>query len=109
MGAVSHYHAHVYFDPADEALAGLIRRQVASQLGVRVGSLHRQPVGPHPKGMFQLVFTAAQHPAVVDWLARHRQGLDILIHPETGDDLADHRDSARWLGNALPLDLSVLR
>ncbi len=38
----------------------------------------------------------------------NRGGLTILVHPETGDDLADHSDHAVWLGPSLTLDLSVL-
>ena len=33
----------------------------------------------------------------------NRDGLDILLHPETGDDLADHTRHAAWLGETLPL------
>jgi len=35
-------------------------------------------------------------------------GLTILVHPETGDEVADHRDHAMWMGKVLPLDLSTL-
>ncbi len=35
-----------------------------------------------------------------------RSGLDVLIHPQTGDAYADH---AGWLGAKLPLKLGVLR
>jgi DOPA 4,5-dioxygenase len=33
----------------------------------------------------------------------NRGPLDVLIHPETSDALADHRDHAIWLGEQLPL------
>ena len=35
----------------------------------------------------------------------NRGGLDVLLHPETGDDLADHTAHAVWLGEKLPLRL----
>ena len=35
-------------------------------------------------------------------------GLNVLVHPITGDELRDHRDWALWLGQSRPLDLSVL-
>jgi aromatic ring-cleaving dioxygenase len=38
----------------------------------------------------------------------NRGPLDVLVHPETGDDLADHRDHAMWLGDRLPLRLETL-
>jgi aromatic ring-cleaving dioxygenase len=34
---------------------------------------------------------------------------DVLVHPLTGDDYADHAHHAAWLGDKLPLDLDVLR
>ena len=39
----------------------------------------------------------------------NRDGLDILVHPLTGDSLADHTGFALWLGAPLPLRLDVLR
>ncbi len=35
-------------------------------------------------------------------------GSPILVHPLTGNDLADHRDFAMWLGDSATLDLSAL-
>ena len=40
---------------------------------------------------------------------RTPDGLDVLVHPETGDDVADHTDHAIWLGARLPLDVDSLR
>jgi len=37
----------------------------------------------------------------------NRNGLSILLHPETGDDYRDHRAHAAWLGAVLPLRLDV--
>ena len=34
--------------------------------------------------------------------------LDILLHEDTGDDVRDHTEGARWLGNKLKLDLAWL-
>ncbi len=39
----------------------------------------------------------------------NRAGLTVLVHPETGDDVADHSEHAAWLGAVLPLRLEVLR
>ena len=35
-------------------------------------------------------------------------GLTALVHPLTDDDVADHTSLARWIGEPLPLDHSVL-
>ena len=34
--------------------------------------------------------------------------LDVFVHPNTGDALADHRDRALWLGRSHPLNLAAL-
>jgi DOPA 4,5-dioxygenase len=34
--------------------------------------------------------------------------LDVLIHPNTGDELRDHRDRALWLGRSHVLSLEAL-
>jgi DOPA 4,5-dioxygenase len=39
----------------------------------------------------------------------NREGLDILIHPETGDDVEDHTNHALWLGEKLELNIEFLR
>jgi DOPA 4,5-dioxygenase len=39
----------------------------------------------------------------------NRGGLAVLVHPETGDDYADHAENALWLGAKLPLRLDFLR
>jgi DOPA 4,5-dioxygenase len=45
---------------------------------------------------------------MVPWLALNRGDLVVFIHPKTGDDVADHRDFAVWLGAKLDLDLKGL-
>jgi aromatic ring-cleaving dioxygenase len=35
--------------------------------------------------------------------------LDVLLHPETGDDYRDHTAHACWFGATLPLNVEVLR
>ena len=75
----------------------------------RLGSWHDKPVGPHPQAMYQVLFAPDLLAPLLSWLALNRRGLAVLVHPETGDDLADHRDHAVWLGAVLPLNLEVLR
>lgn len=62
-----------------------------------------RPAGPLPQPAFQVDFTSEHLGAVVEWLMLHRQGLSVLIHPETGDDLLDHTAHAAWLGPPLAL------
>ena len=55
--------------------------------------------------MYQVAFTPDEFANVVPWLMVHREGLDILVHPSTGEHVGDHRDRALWLGTPLPLRL----
>jgi len=45
----------------------------------------------------------------VPWLMLNREGLDVLVHPETDDAYDDHTSHAMWLGQPLDLRLEVLR
>jgi DOPA 4,5-dioxygenase len=108
--AISGYHAHIYYDDAPtRARAAALRAAIAAGFAVVLGRWHDRPVGPHPGPMYQVAFAPEVFAALVPWLALNRAGLSILVHPETGDDPADHSDHALWLGTPLPLDLSVLR
>lgn len=100
------YHAHVYFDEGTVAQAETLCQQAGENLHIPVGTVHRKRVGPHPQWSCQLSFNAANFDSVIAWLEQHRDGLDILVHGVTGDDLADHTDHAMWLGTPQPLVLS---
>lgn len=101
------YHAHVYFDATTVEQATKLCAAAGQELGIPVGRVHQKLVGPHPCWSCQLSFTAAQFDSVIGWLEAHREGLDILVHGVTGDDLADHTDHATWLGNPHALILSI--
>ncbi len=45
--------------------------------------------------------------AFLPWLMLNRDGLSVLLHPDTGDDYRDHSAHAARLGNSLPLRLDV--
>ena len=98
-----------YYD-GDEARgrAAEIREAVEAQFKVRMGRWRDEPVGPHPLPMFQIAFKPDVFPDIVPWLMLKRAGLSILIHPETGNDVEDHRDHPIWLGPKLDLDISFL-
>ena len=51
---------------------------------------------------------STQVASIPPWLALNRAGLTVFIHPETGDDIPDHRDYALWLGRQRELDLDAL-
>lgn len=103
------FHAHVYFDPQSREMAAQVRQALDERFEVTLGRWHDKPIGPHSKAMYQVAFSPDQFDKVVPWLMLHRQGLDVLVHPETGDDLTDHTAHALWLGEKLALNLDVLR
>ena len=59
--------------------------------------------------MYQVAFLPEQFGKVVPWLMLNREGLDILVHPSTGDDVGDHTDRSLWLGEKLELNIEILR
>lgn len=105
---IAGYHAHVYFDAATLDQARALCEAAARRFPLKMGRVHEKPVGPHPDWSCQLAFKASLFAEVVPWLALHRKGLVVFIHPITGQDLIDHRDRAMWMGAVRPLDLSVL-
>ncbi len=106
---VARYHVHVYFEPGELAFATRLRAEMGRRFGLPMGRIHQRPIGPHPKGMFQVIVPASGLRHVTGWLEQHRRGLDVLVHEDTGDDYRDHTVGARWLGRPQPLDFSVLR
>ena len=102
-----HYHAHVYFGADTLAQAQRLCALAGEQLPVAVGRVHEKPVGPHPQWSCQLAFDRDAFDRVIPWLDTHRNGLDVLVHGLTGDDLADHTEHAMWLGNEATLDLRM--
>ena len=75
---------------------------------VQVGRFHEHPVGPHPIGSSQLAFAAEHLAPVLGWLVLNHGDVDVFIHPNTGDDLRDHRVGALWLGRCHRLNLAAL-
>jgi DOPA 4,5-dioxygenase len=110
VAAISDWHAHVYFDARSGDAAWALRDAVAARFGSRValGRFHERPVGPHPQGSYQIAFAPAELADVVSWLALNHGKLDVLVHPNTGDQLRDHRDSAIWIGQSYTLDLRAV-
>ena len=103
------FHAHIYYrDAAERAIAERVRTAIEAGFTVRMGRWRDEPVGPHPEPMFQVAFAAEVFPLLVPWLMLHREGLVVLVHPETGRPRNDHLQHAAWLGAVLPLDGSVL-
>jgi aromatic ring-cleaving dioxygenase len=109
--AIKHYHAHIYYDPASSRdRANRLRERVAAEFpNAILGRWHDELVGPHSRSMYQIAFPSELLGSFVPWLMLNRDGLTILLHPETGNALIDHTEHAVWFGALLPLRLDVLR
>ena len=109
VSAIHDFHAHVYYEPGvTEDNAAWLRSRLAEAFPRAVlGRWHAVPVGPHTRAMYQVAFPVELFQTLAPWLMLNRDGLDILLHPETGDDLADHTRHAAWLGETLPLRLEA--
>ncbi len=106
--AIFGYHAHVYFDATTIDQARALCEEAARKFPLIMGRVHERPVGPHPDWSCQLAFRPEVFKDLIPWLMVNRNGLNVLVHPLTGNDLRDHRDYPMWLGQSRPLDLSGL-
>ncbi len=103
------FHAHIYYrTPEERVAAERVRSAIEAGFVVRMGRWRDEPVGPHPEPMFQVAFAAEVFAQIVPWLMLHRDGLIVLVHPETGRPRDDHLKHAAWMGSVLPLDGTVL-
>ena len=102
------YHAHVYYDAVSRPHAAALRAAVEQRFPVRMGRWHDVPVGPHPRAMYQIAFEVDQFPTLAPFLMMNREGLTILLHPESGRPLDDHTLHAAWMGEVLPLVTRIL-
>lgn len=104
------YHAHVYSEPETREVAQRLREAIAARFPeAELGRFHEGPFGPHPRAAYQVAFTPAQLGEILPWLMLNRAGLSVLVHPMTGDEVADHDRHPLWLGPQLPIDLEFLR
>ena len=85
-----------------------MRARVAAEFPkAKLGRWHDELVGPHSRSMYQIAFPSGMVQSFLPWLMLNRDGLTILLHPETGNDYRDHTAHAAWLGAVLPLRLDV--
>lgn len=107
---VDSWHAHVYFNADSRVAAWALHERIIAAFGdgIQMGRFHERPVGPHPQWSYQLAFAPAALTPVLTWLALNHGALDVFLHPNTGESLRDHRDSAVWIGRSHTLDLAAL-
>ena len=66
--------------------------------------VHWVPDGPFNNAQYAFFIPKADYQRVVEWSSKHRNGLDILIHPNTGCQIQDHSLWAEWNGSPWQLD-----
>ena len=101
------YHAHVYFDKDTLPFASKLCHAAGEKFGLEIGRVHQKTVGPHTKWSCQILFSNQSFDLLVPWLDEHREGLSVLIHADTGDDIKDHTTFAYWLGDAVALNFDA--
>ena len=109
--AIEAYHAHIYYDPAaTKERAARLRERIGTEFPqARVGRWHDELVGPHLQSMYQIAFPSEMLASFLPWLMLNRDGLTILLHPETGNGYRDHTRHAVWFGAVLPLRLEAFK
>lgn len=109
MSEIENFHAHVYYDPPEHADALKLCERAGKTFGVKVGRMHDNPVGPHPRGSCQLTIEKEQLAEVLPWLVLNRGKFTIFTHAQTGNALKDHTQHVIWLGPSETLKLDQFR
>lgn len=105
---IKDWHVHVYFDAGSKADALAVRADIEAALpGLKLGRVHDKPVGPHPMGSYQVLVPNDRMAETAGWLSLNRRGLTVLLHPNTEDDLKDHRDYPIWFGTAPKINFEM--
>ncbi|KNG80094.1 hypothetical protein ANOM_010887 [Aspergillus nomiae NRRL 13137] len=110
------FDVHIYHfqnNPAQVAYARALYERVRREFPeLRIYRFWEGPLGPHPIAMFEVnLFTPAQFGAFIPWLVINRGPLSALLHPNTTEeeDERNHTQRATWLGDKIPLDLSLFK
>lgn len=109
MGVIHAFHAHIYYDESTYKQASILCDEAGKKFDIAVGEKHKQAIGPHPKWSCQLAFKPEVFGDIIPWLALHRAGLTVFIHPDTGDVLKDHTEYTMWMGQMEKLNLEMFK
>jgi len=114
---VKEWHFHIYFlqNDAKAKQAALDLRDAVLRLrrdgafvAVPLFRVNEGPMGPHPVGSYEIWCPIESFASVFSYLALHRGGLSVLIHPLTHDQRRDHEVRNAWMGPSFPLYLGTL-
>ena len=105
--AIKLFHAHVYFDGDALDAAEALCTETSKKFDLKMGRMHKDPVGPHPRGSCQLTVPTNKFAETISWLMMHRGDHTVFVHAITGDDLKDHTQGVMWLGESEALNLDI--
>ena len=86
---IKNFHVHVYYDGSNKQLAGHLRREVGARFKAELGRWRDNAIGPHPQSSFQITVDHSEFADLSSFLALNRGSLHMLLHPNTGDGVAD--------------------
>jgi aromatic ring-cleaving dioxygenase len=110
---VQGYDFHIYFfqnNPQSVNSAKQLMKAAQTTFPTLPMKMFEKIVGPHPMGMFQIEIDqdSIEFTRVLSWLMLNHGEHSVLLHPHTGDSVADHTVHPFWLGQKVPLDVSKL-
>jgi aromatic ring-cleaving dioxygenase len=109
LAAIASFHAHVYFDGASQRETAIaLRTRIGERFSVTLGRVHEVAFGPHARAMYQVAFDTPTFGNFVPWLMINRQGLAVLVHPNTHYPRRDHLVHALWMGEILAIEADGL-
>ena len=118
LAPVLSYHAHIQFMPNNNASvstakavhAAFVKRFFPSAVAYCTADFHQRelciwqsdpclgPIGPFATAQWAAFIPLARVGEVSGWLLQQRQGLSVLIHPNTGCNELDHSTWPMWMG-----------
>lgn len=104
-------HAHIYYsDARTREKAARLRDSLIAKFSDRadVSPMVDRAVGPHPIPMFEADFKSIHYPEIGGFIDLHRDGLSVLLHPVSPDEVRDHTTDAVWLGEKVELNVKFL-
>ena len=96
----SEYHVHIYFKETwDEWQAEMLAVGLKGAFGDKVSKPHTAgAIGPHTQRNIEVDVKPEALAEVLLAIQANNQGLSVLVHPRTGDEVFDHKVAAVWVG-----------
>jgi len=103
------WHCHIYFPMDRRDVAVRLNEDIQDRFGIWDYRWMDRANFLHPTPMFRFQFKREDLPDFLEYMTLNRDGLSILIHAISGDDIVDHTEHAMWLGEPLSLGIEALR